>query len=110
METLAIICLVPALIFFLLGLIFARFKEKACSLISGYNFKSKKQRELYDEKRLSADMRNLFFIYSGIFLVGSIATLWWGHLCFWMTWIIWLILFFKDVHFDDEKAFGKYKK
>lgn len=24
--------------------------------------------------------------------------------------IIWLIVFFKDVHLDEEKAFGKYKK
>ena len=27
-----------------------------------------------------------------------------------IAFIVWLIMFFKDVHLDEEKAFGKYKK
>lgn len=33
--------------FLLLGLIFLIFKEKACVLISGYNFKTKEERREY---------------------------------------------------------------
>lgn len=102
--------LVMMMLFFMIGLIFACLKDKACILISGYNFKSKKQREQYDEKRLSADMRNQCFLYSLIFLIGSITTYLISSYCFGITLVIWLVIFFKGVHFDDEKAFGKYKK
>jgi hypothetical protein len=26
-----------------------------------------------------------------------------------IAFVVWLVVFFKDVHFDIEKAFGKYK-
>lgn len=109
-DPLVTVSLVMTIFFFIIGLIFASLKDKACILISGYNFKSKKQREQYDEKRLSADMRNQFFLYSLIFLIGSICTYLINSYCFWLTLIIWLVVFFRGVHFDDEKAFGKYKK
>jgi len=48
-------------IFGLLEMIFLILKGKACVLISGYNFKTKKEREEYDEARLSKDERNFLF-------------------------------------------------
>lgn len=98
------------IIFFIMGLIFAVMKEKASSLIAGYNFKSKEERKKYDEKKMSMDMRNFFFICSGIFVIGTVATYIWGANCFWISFIIFIVYFFRDVHIDDEKAFGKYKK
>lgn len=102
--------LIMSIMFFIFGLIFAIMKEKGASLIAGYNFKSKEERKKYDEKQMSKDMRNLFFISSLIFLVGMIATYILGKIVFWISFIVWLIYFFRDFHIDDEKAFGKYRK
>ncbi|HZK33372.1 MAG TPA: DUF3784 domain-containing protein [Tissierellaceae bacterium] len=99
-----------AVMFFLFGLLFAVLKEKGASLIAGYNFKSKEERKKYNEKEMSRDMRNRFFIYSLIFFLGTVATYMWGKVWFWIAFVLWLIYFFKDVHIDDEKSFGKYKK
>ena len=100
---LTIFTLIMAIFFFIFATIFALLKEKACLLISGYNFKSKKE-------RLSLDMRNNFITYGIIFVIGSIPTYFFGMWCFILTIIIWLIYFFKNVHLDDKKAFEKYKK
>ena len=59
---------------------------------------------------MSKDMRDLFFICSLIFLLGAVLTYIWGKLWFWVSFVVWLVYFFKNVHFDDEKAFGKYRK
>ncbi|WP_315066855.1 DUF3784 domain-containing protein [uncultured Clostridium sp.] len=97
-------------IFGLLGVTFLIFKEKACVLISGYNFKTEKERENYDEVRLSKDERNFFFICSVIYLIGAIASIFFGKLCFWIAFLVWLLYFLKNVHLTPKKAFDKYKK
>ena len=102
--------LIMAAMFFIFGLIFAIMKEKGAGLIAGYNFKSKEERKKYDEKQMSKDMRDLFFICSLIFLLGAVLTYIWGKLWFWVSFVVWLVYFCKNVHFDDEKAFGKYRK
>lgn len=109
-HPLVIAALVMMILFFIIRLIFTYFKDKACILISDYNFKSKKQCKQYDEKQLSTDTRNQCFLYSLIFLRGSITTYLINSYCFWITLVIWLVIFFKRVHFNDKKAFGKYQK
>lgn len=109
-NTLGLVGVTMTIMFLTFGLIFGIMKEKGASLIVGYNFKPKKERRKYDEKQMSKDMRNLFFIYGLIFLVGTVATYIWGKIWFWISFMIWLIYFFKNLHIDDEKAFGKYKK
>ena len=110
-KQIALIMNVGMMSFFLiLAMIFALLKEKACFLISGYNFKSKKEREKYDELQMSKDMRNFWFICSGIFFIGAIGILLFGNVFVWISFLIWGIYFFKNVHVDNEKAFGKYKK
>lgn len=102
--------LVMAGLFGLLGMIFFIFKEKACVLISGYNLKSKKEREEYDEVSLCKDERNFFSICAIIFFIGAAISIFIGSLSFWISFVVWLVYFFKNVHFDTEKAFAKYKK
>lgn len=109
-NTWGVVGLIMTIIFLIFGLIFAIMKEKGASLIAGYNFKSKEERKEYDEKQMSEDMRNLFFIYSLIFLAGTVATYIGGKIWFWISFMIWLIYFLKNFHIDDEKAFGKYRK
>lgn len=97
-------------LFGLLGVIFLIFKEKACILISGYNFKTKKEREKYDEVRLSKDERNFFFICAVIHFIGAITSIFFGKLYVWIAFLVWFIYFLKNVHLNSEKAFDKYKK
>lgn len=97
-------------IFGSLGIIFFIFKEKACILISGYNFKTKKEREEYDEIRLSKDERNFFFRCSTIYLIGAVISIFIGALSFWITFIVWIIYFLKNLHFNSKKTFSKYKR
>ena len=79
-------------------------------LISGFNTIPKHQRELYDQDRMSRDQRNAFLIWSGIMGIGAILSYFISQYMGVIAFIVWLIMFFKDVHLDEEKAFGKYKK
>jgi uncharacterized membrane protein len=69
-----------------------------------------KEREEYDEVSLSKDERNFFFICASIFLIGAVISIFIGSLSFWIAFVVWLVYFFKNVHFDTEKAFAKYKR
>lgn len=108
--SLALASEIMAILFLLLGIFFAVRKGKAAILISGYNFKTKEQRNCYDEDYMARDMRNQLFLYAGIFLAGGIATLFAGSAAFLVTVIIWLAVFFKNVHLNPDKAFEKYRK
>ena len=84
-------------------------KDKAAILISGFNSMSKDQRKMYDQKKMSKDQRNAFLIWGLIFAVGAILANFISQFFAIIAFIVWLIIFFKDVHLDEEKAFGKYK-
>lgn len=83
--------------------------EKATIIISGFNLKSKDEKKQYDTKRMIKDYRNSMLIWTLIFLVGAIGSYYINKYCSIVAFVIWLIIFFKDVHLDEEKAFGKYK-
>ncbi len=70
---------------------------------------SKDQRKMYDQKKMSKDQRNAFLIWGLIFAVGAILANFISQFFAIIAFIVWLIVFFKDVHLDEEKAFGKYK-
>lgn len=101
---------ISCLLFLLLALLFAILKGKAAILISGFNTIPKYQRELYDQDRMSRDQRNAFLIWAGIMGIGAILSYFISQYMAVIAFIVWLIVFFKDVHLDEEKAFGKYKK
>jgi hypothetical protein len=94
----------------ILAIIFTLLKEKGAMLISGFNTIPKEEREIYDKVKICSDMRNSFVIWSGILLIGAILSYFINKYFAGFAFIIWLILFFKDVHIDTNKAFGKYKK
>ena len=89
--------------------IFSILGKKGAILISGFNLKSKDEREEYDTERMSKDFRNSMLIWIVIFLIGAIGSYYISQYCSVIAFVIWLIIFFKDVHLDEEKAFGKYK-
>ena len=55
-------------------------------------------------------MRNSLFIWAIILFLGAILSYYISKYCAIIASIIWIVIFFKDVHIDSEKAFRKYKK
>lgn len=110
MNVLSTTCLVLAIIFLIVSIIFEVLKEKAAIIISGFNSFSKEEREKYDKKKMSIDMRNSFLLWAIVLLLGAILSYFISNYFAIIAIIIWIILFIKDVHMDSEKAFRKYKK
>lgn len=96
--------------FILFALLFTVMKGNAAKFISGFSSKSKEERNLYDLEKLSKDQRDAFLLWSLILGIGAIVSYFISQYLAIISIVIWLIVFFKDVHLDDEKAFGKYKK
>lgn len=110
MKIWSITCLILAIIFGVLGVIFALLKEKGAILIGGFNTLPKEEREKYDKKKMSVDMRNSLFLWFLILFLGAALSYFSSNVFAMIAIFLWLVLFFKDVHFDPEKAFDKYKK
>ncbi len=102
-------CLILAIIFGILTLVFFLLKEKGAMLISGFNSLPKHERESYDMAKMSKDQRNSMFIWTLIMSIGALFSLFISQYLAIIAFVIWLIMFFKDVHFDTDKAFEKYK-
>ena len=109
MNTGVIFCIVMAGIFLVLATVFAFLKEKGAMLVSGFNTLSREEREQYDKRKISTDMRNSFLIWGLIFVLGGIFSYLVSPYAAIAASVLWLILFFKDVHFDTDKAFEKYR-
>lgn len=104
------ICMGGSMIFLGAALLFGLLKGKAAILIAGFNTMPKEQREQYDRERMSRDQRNAFLLWAVILGCGSVLS----HLFSLrhaadIAVVIWLVVFFRDVHLDEEKAFGKYR-
>lgn len=102
-------CIILAPCFLLIALFFALGKESAANWLSGFNFFSEEERAKYDRKRMAADARNASFLWGVIMLLGAAASWWLSGYAAIAAYGVWLILFFRDVHWDAEKAYEKYK-
>ena len=102
------LCGVLVIPFAIIGVLFAIFKEKAAKFVSGFNSFSKEEQALYDKARISRDIRNQCFTWTAIMLIGTLLSYFLSPYMAVPAFIIWLVLFFKDVHFDNHKAFEKY--
>lgn len=101
-------CIVLAVIFGIIAMIFAMFKQRAVKLVSGFNSLSEKEQMLYDKAYISRDMRNQCFAYSTIMFIGALLSYFITPYMAIFALVIWLVVFFKEVHFDTHKAFKKY--
>ncbi len=101
-------CGVLAVLFMLIGVLFAIFKEKAAKFVSGFNTLPKKEQILYDKALISRDMRNQCFTWAIILLIGAALSYLLSPYLAVPAFIVWLVLFFRDVHLDPQKAFEKY--
>ncbi len=110
MEAIIYSCIAVSVIFWIMAAVFAVLKGKAAILISGFNTMPKEQREQYDRERMSRDMRNMLALWAVVSGAGGVlAYLFSSASMAVISMIVVLILFFREVHLDEEKAFGKYK-
>jgi hypothetical protein len=101
-------CGVLVIPFAIIGVLFAIFKEKATKFVSGFNSLSKEEQALYNRAYISRDTRNQCFVWATIMLIGAALSYFLTPYMAILAFIIWLVLFFKEVHFDAHKAFEKY--
>ncbi|MBD9052463.1 MAG: DUF3784 domain-containing protein [Holdemanella biformis] len=99
-------CIILAVLFLVLGIIFALLKEKGAYFVSG--FRTLNHPEKYDKAYIFLDMRNQCFTYALILFLGAILSYYISAIIAIPTYVLWGILFFKSVHLDAEKAFEKY--
>lgn len=109
MNILAVCCLMLGTLFLVFGVVFALLKEKGAMLISGFNTIPKAEREKYDKKKMSLDMRNLMLLYALVMFAGAVLAQYVHNGLGWASLILLAVLFFKEVHLDTGKAFGKYR-
>ena len=105
-----ITCLILAVFFGIISIIFALLKEKGALLISGFNTMPKEEREKYDQKKMSIDMRNSLFLWTIILFAGAISAHFISKYCAIIAIVVWLFIFFKNFRIDSEKGFEKYRK
>lgn len=98
--------IILAVLFLVLGIIFALLKEKGAYFVSG--FRTLNHPEKYDKAYISLDMRNQCFTYALILFLGAILSYFISAIIAIPTYVLWGILLFKSVHLDAEKAFEKY--
>ena len=108
-EIWGLTCGIMAGIFLLGGILFAALGEKGAMLISGFNTLPMEEREHYDRKRMAADMRNIMLVWCAVLAVGAVLSVAAGSIFGAAAVAVWLVLFFRNVHLDAEKAFKKYR-
>lgn len=106
----ALTCLLMSCIFGLMAVVFAVLGEKGAILISGFNTLPKAEQEKYDKEKMSADQRNQCLTWAGIMAAGALGAWLVSQYAAPAAGIIWLVVFFKNVHLYADKAFEKYKK
>ena len=103
-------CLSLAGLFFPLALLLMLLGEKGAVLISGFNTWPKSKRDMYDKRKLVSDQARLLWIWAIILSMGAVLSYFISPYFGLVAFILWLILAFKDVHWDANRAFEKYRK
>lgn len=103
-------CLSLSVIFAIIAVLLTVLGEKGAMLIAGFNTLSESQRNLYDKSKIVKDQRNSLLIWTVILGIGAVLSYFISQYCGIIALILWLIVFFKEVHWDAKKAFERYKK
>lgn len=106
----SIICAAAMALFLIVGIAFALLKEKGAMLVSGFNTLPARERALYDAAALSKDERNSCLLWAFIMAIGSLLSALLTPYLAIIAFVVWLVLFLKDVRLDASKAFEKYRK
>ena len=94
--------------FIIIAVVFVLLKEKGVKLMAGFNDFSKEKQALYDRKKIVSDTKNSLLVWSAVLLVGGLLSFFSFYFGI-VGGVVWLVLFCKNVKFDADKAFEKYK-
>lgn len=97
-------------LFLLLWLLFTLLGDRAALLISGFNTLPPEKRAQYDVSRMCRDQRGAFLLWAAVLAAGAALSRFVSQGFAIAAFAVWLALFFRDVHFDAEKAFEKYRR
>lgn len=103
------VCFIMAAFFAVLAAVFAFLKGRAAILISGFNDLTKEERKCYDTAKLAKDVRNFMLLLTLDMAIGAVLCHFVSQYFSAAAFLVFLILFFRNVHMDSDKAFGKYK-
>ena len=101
-----VVCIILAVLFLIVGILFFLLKEKGAYFVSG--FRTLNHPEKYDKAYISRDIRNQCFIYFVILSIGAILSYFLSVYIAIAAILVWLIVFFRNFNLDAEKAFEKY--
>ena len=104
------ICGLLAVFFGIIGILFAIFKGRAAGYVSGFNYFSREEQEKYDRELISRDLRNQCFLWGAVMAAGAVLSYVINSYMAIPAFLVWLVLFFMEVHIDNHKAFEKYLK
>lgn len=103
-------CLSLSVIFLMIAGLLMILGDKGAILIGGFNTFSKNEKALYDKGKLVKGMRNSLLLWALILGIGAILSYFVSQYLGGLSFIIWIIVFFKDFNWDAKKAFEKYRK
>ena len=83
-------------------------REKAAVFVSGFNSIPQKEQEKYDKAWIARDMRNSLFVWAAVMLAGAAGSRFISGYFAVAAYVVWIVLFFREVHLDARKAFEKY--
>ena len=102
-------CLSLSIIFVIIAGLLTILGARGAMLIGGFNTLLEAQRNLYDKSKLVKAMRNSLLLWALILAGGAVLSYFVSQYFGIISFIIWLIVFFRDFHWDAKKAFEKYK-
>jgi hypothetical protein len=105
-----IICLVFGIFFFCLALLFAYTKAKGARYVSGFSTIPESERKNYDAAALVKDWRNACLVYALIFFITALLDHFISQYFTIAGLVIWLVLYVRNLSFDPDKAFEKYRR
>ena len=101
-------CAALGVLFCLLGGGFALAGPKAALFVSGFSTLTPLKRARYDTAALSRDYARRFLGWGALLLTGAGASALWSGWAALLTLAVWQVLFWRQVHWDPEKAFDRY--
>ena len=96
-------------IFCLLGGGFFLAGPKAALFVSGFSTLPPSERARYDTAALSRDYARRFLGWGVLFLAGAGASALWSGWAALLALAVWQVLFWRQVHWDPERAFETYR-
>lgn len=104
-----IACLLTACVLAVGWYFFSLLKGHAAVFVIGFLSIPEEKRKQYDTDRLVKDVRDSFAVSALVLAVGFVLGITVHVFCSAFLFIMWLLVFFRNVNLDKEQAFEKYR-